>query len=588
MTPPVSDQAKQVSARLVLAGACLAILFSAYERLEPLFSVGPISFTMSEVAAGIFFATVLIWAARSGWVFFRRRALDLPVLLFIGSCFLSSVFAEDRASAMKFTLRLTFAAMLYFGISRLPGRNYRSHLVVGGAITVTLMTVAVVGLLETFYLVANYPRLLSAFQQGVTTFGTFYNVRTTGTLSFPTVLSFYLQLTLPVALAFAISIAAGRGSRGQKLVIAAVVLGTIMVMTVQIYTYTRSGLVAAPLSLLAGAVIAGFSGLGKRTLAVFGMGALVVVALVGLLLLTSDRIAVRLGLAEQQEVYTAGYTLAAFPLELAPDGVYSATIRIENNSPFKWDREGRDEVGLTYRWVTYPGQQPVDVEFITATLPGTVRYGEEVDIEARFRTPAAPGRYVLIFDLVKAHVGWFSSAGTAPLIVPLEIDADGSRIISIAEAPEDFIARGPALEAVPRRQLWKAGVLMWKDNPLIGVGSDQFRLRYHDYIPEERNDERVRTHNIFLEALADHGLIGLVVMVYLLAATAWTQFRLVRDRQLAGGFRVFALALLVTMMAYVMHGMLDWFLWQTGVAFMFFILLGLTAWLRAEAGEPES
>lgn len=580
----VSDLPAHGRARLVLAGASLAIFFTAYEILEPLFSIGPISFTTSEVAAALFIITVMVWFVHDAKSFFRLRALDIPVILFVASSFLSSIFANDVSSAMKFTLRLTFAALLYFGISRLPGRRYRSHLVVGGAITITLLTVAVIGLLETYYIATNYPRLLSSFQQGVTTFGTFYNVRTTATLSFPTVLSFYLQLTLPVAMAFALWLVRREtDTNRRRLITGAAVLVTVMVMVVQIYTYTRSGLVAAPLSLLCGAIIASVYGLGKRTWALFGLGALVTVSLLGMLLLSSNKLAVRLGLAEQQEVYTAGYTLISFPLDLELDEIAHATVRAYNNSAFNWEPDGRDEVGLTYRWESYPELEMLDVEFITTELPGSVGSGEEVEVEMEFRTPPEEGTYVLVIDLVKSHVGWFSSAGALPLIVPLEIDASGSRIITIAESPEDFIARASSQEAVPRRKLWEAGVLMWKDNPIIGVGADQFRLRYNEYVTEVRHDERVRTHNIFLEALADHGVIGLAVMVYLLAAAAWTQFQLVRNRRLDGTFRVFALGLLVALIAYVLHGMLDWFLWQTGVAFMFFILLGLTAWLRAEA-----
>jgi len=44
-----------------------------------------------------------------------------------------------------------------------------------------------------------------------------------------------------------------------------------------------------------------------------------------------------------------------------------------------------------------------------------------------------------------------------------------------------------------------------------------------------------------------------------------------------------SLALLVGLMAYIGHGLFDCFLWQTGVAFLFFSLLGLTAWLDKKA-----
>jgi hypothetical protein len=42
------------------------------------------------------------------------------------------------------------------------------------------------------------------------------------------------------------------------------------------------------------------------------------------------------------------------------------------------------------------------------------------------------------------------------------------------------------------------------------------------------------------------------------------------------------------MVAYVVHGVLDFFLWQTGIAFTFFAELGLTAWLAKTCGREDA
>lgn len=584
MTPPVSESSSWRLAWLALAGASLAVFFTAFEVLEPLFSIGPISFTTSEFAVCLFLASLAPWAFRAGWSLFRRRPLDLAVVLFVASNFLSSLLADDRPSAIKFSIRMTFAALVYFGVSRLPGREYRSHMVVGLCVTVTLLVVAVLGLLETFLLAMHYSTLLMPFQQLVSTFGTFYNVRTAATLPFPTVLSFYLELAYPVALAVAVWLIGRQVSIGRQRAMAlAAVAATFMVMAVQLFTYTRTGMVAMPLSLLLAAAIAYGVKLDSRIWSLFGLGALILIAITGVLLLTSNKMAVRLGLETQREVYTAGYTMVSFPSPIIPGSENTATIRVENSSVHPWRTSGRDEVAMSYRWMTYPEMVPVEVDYIINPLPGDVVSGEEADVEVTFTTPDEPGRYVLLIELVKAGVGWFSATGTKPVIVPLELDAIGSRIFSIGNEPVDYSVKLPVYEAVPRRTLWEAAVLMWKDHPVLGVGSDQFRVRYNEYFPEIRHDDKVRTHNIVLEALANNGLVGLLVMVYLLAMAAWTQLRLVRDRSLDESFRVFGLALLTVTVVYVLHGTLDYFLWQTGAAFLFFALLGLTSWLSFEA-----
>ncbi|RJQ44234.1 MAG: hypothetical protein C4534_06650 [Gaiellales bacterium] len=583
---PVSEAGRLAPARVVLAGVCIVIFSTAFELIEPVATVGPVSFTTSELAAGVFLASCLYW-----WVVARpplsgRRALDLAVLLFVAGNFLSSVLAEDRPSALKYSLRMTFAALVYFGMSRLPGKKYHSHMVVAAAVAVTVLVVVLVGLVETFIFARYYMNPLSAFQEGVTTFGSFYNLRTTSTLPFPTVLSFYLEITLPVILALTLWLAArARSAPGQRLLYAASLTFMALVFVVQVYTYTRSGLVALPLALAAGLALAFVLRLDRRVRWMLVMALALLPLVTGVLILASNSVAVRFNLAQQEQRYNATYSMARMPSGMAPGQEYTATVRVTNTSRIDWARDGRERVFISYRWVRYPELERGDAVSRPTLLPHDVPVDATTDVEVVFDTPADHGRYLLLFDLFKTHVSWFSDAGVYPLVVPVEIDAAGSRTFELAEEPplSRIIITEPILESVSRSKLWEAAWLMFKDSPVLGAGSDQFRLRYGEYVPGTRHDERLRTHNIFLEALANNGIVGLATMVYLLGAAAWTQFRLARGNDSGEGFRYFGLALLMSTFVYVLHGLLDVYLWQTGVLFMFFTLLGLTSWLAFEA-----
>jgi hypothetical protein len=68
-------------------------------------------------------------------------------------------------------------------------------------------------------------------------------------------------------------------------------------------------------------------------------------------------------------------------------------------------------------------------------------------------------------------------------------------------------------------------------------------------------------------------------MLFMLGSAAWYQWGLLRKRGLPRGERLVALALPMALVAYLAHGLLDNFLWQTGITFLFFAELGLTAWL---------
>lgn len=90
-------------------------------------------------------------------------------------------------------------------------------------------------------------------------------------------------------------------------------------------------------------------------------------------------------------------------------------------------------------------------------------------------------------------------------------------------------------------------------------------------------DPRLGAHNILLDAMANTGIIGLAALVYLLVTAVRLLVKQARDRTAAGDVRLLSLGLLVSMTAYIGHGMFEYPLWQTGVMLMWFILLGLVS-----------
>lgn len=580
-----------IRSRLVLAGACLTVLFTAFEVKTPVFSLGPLSFTTSKIAAGIFIILSLVYATTNLSWYRSRRVLDLAVLLFIASNFVSVLAAEDKPSAFKFSLRMVSAALVYLAVSRLPARS-RAHLWIAGCVAVTLAIVTVIGLLENFIPFIQWTEILEPLQEGVTTFGTFYNVRIAATQPFPTVLSMFLELALPLALAFGFWLAEREADRRRRRWIEAAMVALLAaVMLVQVVTFTRTALVSTPVSFLAGAGLAYVFGYGRRIWGYLLLGLGLLVMTVGLLTLFSNKMATRLDVAEQERHYGVEYKLLSISPDISLGQSGTANIHIRNTGSINWEPTGNDEVLMGYRWLMYPDMQEYnldsDARLTVPSVPISVPPGGEADMQISFTNPRENGKYVLVFDLVKVHVSWFSSAGPPPLIVPLEF-IDGKALpLAISENADSFKAGEPVLVTPSRSQLWRAGLKTWEANPILGVGPDQFRDRYTSYIPELPRDERVRTHNIFLEAMANTGLVGLAVMVFLLVRTITVQFQLVRNRSQAVDARLVSLALLMASIAYVVHGVLDYFLWQTGVSFLVFFYLGLTSWLAKEVQDSQ-
>lgn len=585
MAAAVQDIKQDRQFKLLYAGVFLALFFSAFEVSLPGLPRGPERFTTSELAT-IFFLAVFTWTAwRTGVNLAPLRSLDVAVLAFLASNYVSAAFAVGKPDSLVFSLRLTGAALLYLGISRLPRRE-RSIKVASGAITASLLIVVAIGFLEGYVPWAPWSRLLSPFREGIVTFISYDNVRVSSTLSFPTILSAYIELAAPIAFAFGLWMTARkRCPAGRRALPVVTLAGAAIVMVVQISTYTRSSLVAMPVSLLSGAAIAFLFKLDRRVWVALAIVTVFFVAVLGAALFTSEKMALRLGLSQPQARLGAQYSLLGDVPAVGLNSLGAAVIRVKNTGAAIWNASGRDAVSLSWRWLSFPaGDELRQVPYLVTSLPRDVAPGEDVTLNSPFRTPARPGRYILVFDLFGANATWFSSEGVAGLPLPLEFAAgDLSRRFDVDLPPESFNAGNPGGYIVPpatgREELWRAAIKMWQSRPLFGIGPDQFKNHYSDYREGLKANDRLRTHNIYLEALANTGLVGLAAMVLLLAAAVRTQLNLVKDSSQTAVVRLFSLGLLVAMIAYLLHGFLDYFLWQTGVAIIFFTALGLTSWL---------
>jgi O-antigen ligase len=108
-----------------------------------------------------------------------------------------------------------------------------------------------------------------------------------------------------------------------------------------------------------------------------------------------------------------------------------------------------------------------------------------------------------------------------------------------AGAPQNGSLRGRESENV-------AGLRMWRDHPLIGVGPDNFEVHYEHYAEAIGTDQRAEqrgAHNLYLESLAEIGVLGagaFFTVLWLALRGAWRARRALapRDALLAEGVLV--------------------------------------------------
>jgi SAM-dependent methyltransferase len=109
---------------------------------------------------------------------------------------------------------------------------------------------------------------------------------------------------------------------------------------------------------------------------------------------------------------------ADVPAEAAPGGRLTVTAAVSNESPRPWPSDpptdGTCRIRLGNHWLTAAGRA-VTFDDGRVDLPRTLDPGESVRLTLTATTPAAPGRYVFVLDLVQEDVAWFETRGSRVL-----------------------------------------------------------------------------------------------------------------------------------------------------------------------------
>jgi O-antigen ligase len=71
-----------------------------------------------------------------------------------------------------------------------------------------------------------------------------------------------------------------------------------------------------------------------------------------------------------------------------------------------------------------------------------------------------------------------------------------------------------------RLELWRAAILMFKDNPIFGIGRGNFNVEIRKLVDKGLINPAVKEysqpHNVFLEVVASRGILGLIVLLWVL------------------------------------------------------------------------
>jgi len=162
-------------------------------------------------------------------------------------------------------------------------------------------------------------------------------------------------------------------------------------------------------------------------------------------------------------------------------------------------------------------------------------------------------------------------------------------------APEGFQSRITSIADpdhpanVERVHMWRAGLEIFRDHPVAGVGlMDQSEL-YEQYRAREARESHGHFHNIFIQVAAARGIIGLAVFLFLLSAMGLATRRGIRaGRELSSFAEALAIGGFGSYLGFIAGGFFEWNFGDSEVIMLVFFLVGVAIALTRLSGGARS
>jgi len=191
-------------------------------------------------------------------------------------------------------------------------------------------------------------------------------------------------------------------------------------------------------------------------------------------------------------------------------------------------------------------------------------------------------RFEIVLVGMAILVGFFLSIRTE-LVIKLEqnrVESSGE----LTEHVQSISNISTDQSNLERLNRWSCAYRMWRDKPLFGFGPGTFQFEYGPY---QRSYEKTRistdfgtmgnAHSEYLGPLAESGVFGLLSILLVVGTSIYTGIR-VYARSKKKSIRIFSLAVLVGLVSYYLHGVLNNFLDTDKISVLFW---GYTAMLVA-------
>jgi len=556
--------------RLSLFGLMVLAFTLPFEMRAPWLRLDPFQFTNVELLLCCVFGLtswVLVSERRSGIAPSRvmpTHWLWLWGFFSIGLLLSALLAPEHRLNAFKATVRCITGLGLAWTTSWIVRDQKEQTGIVFGVLSGGLLAV-ILGLAE---IVRGFPfDWMMLFRFVPTLVGPF--MRLTGPFDHANEAAMFIEATLPFLAVLAWVI----WNSKRRFLAGCIAVAGFLYLEAGFLTYSRSSLATIFLS---STIVAGLylsrSALPRRVRTYLWLG---LAGLVGLFFvahtLLSFTFRLRLSNEGDAEWYRASFSV---PGELSMPAAGSAvvTLQIVNEGVFTWSSTGDNPINLGVRW-----RRRIDNYLLPQEprwpLPNEVAPGEQVTLTVPVKAPSSPGDYRLEWDLVQENIAWFSSKTGILVSSQVTVSPTTSTTTSPVTQPDARTeAVSPVQVFIPdRRVLWGIAWGQFHSHPFFGIGLDNFRLTYGRTLGWPVWNQTIHTNNWYIELLVSLGLVGSLPFFVWLADLAIDIVRHARQPSVT----LWQLALGIGLLAYMIHGLTDYFLLPNTTGLLFWLWVGL-------------
>lgn len=560
---------------LSLLGVCLLAFSLPFEMERPLLAVGAYRLTNVELLLfiNLLLAVLVVVNERRwqqpGWLKMPKSWLVLLGLFALALVASALLAPEFRLNALKAALRSLSGLALAVLLPQLIEEKRQLRFLIGSLLAGGLLSISL-GLVEIW--TEQTFDFLSLFRNEPTVAGPF--VRLSGSFNHANQTAMFIEATLPFLVA-----GGWLFGRNGRRVLALLSTGfTLLYLQGSFLTYSRSSFTTIFLSFLVVAVMVWVWQPMRRKVAYYWGG---VAGLVLLLLafntLISPVLRLRLSSEGDNEWYNASFVVPEH-IEVEAGSIQPVTVTVTNEGSLLWSSEAEKPINLGGRWYRVSDGTRSNIE-MHWTLDKDVPPGETLMMTVSLVVPERSGEYEFQWDLIQEGVVWFSAKNGQNIRSRVTVlnGADGEVIDT---EPDEFSSSPPEARPIPgRRVLWATAARQLLERPLLGIGLDNFRLTYGKVLGWQTWNDSIHTNNWYVETAVSAGVLGSVPFFGWLALLGLDFFNHMRNKRP----NIWQIALISGLLAYMIHGILDYFLLFNGTGLLFWIYVGMWvvfAWLK--------